>query len=203
MGGALICLAAGCFGLSVAANALLAGSKFALETREGVYPVRFELHTTPTRAAPMLLPNPTAAAATAIGPVEPAKDGELPTVESPKARVAAPKPDIMSGLIPIKFRLGGSASVAGKTPGDQIALSLPLVYNDAAIGSVAIWIDPAGAITIDSGELSRVVSSKNKDLSEALVESRQDRTSFASLRARGVTINYDPLANRLIMKDRS
>ena len=109
----------------------------------------------------------------------------------------------MPGLIPLKFRLSGTSGNVGSLSGDQIAISLPLVYDGAAIGSVPIWVDPAGAITIATSELSRVVSSSNKDLSQALIESGQDRTSFASLRARGVIINYDPIANRLIMRGRS
>ena len=175
----------------------------AIATPVASYPVRIELPWTVR----------TGSGATLGEPAEPQRSEAKPNVAAiehdaqPQA-LAEPakttgKPDILPGLIAVKFDLGGAAARASGASGDQIAVSLPVVYNDTSLGAVPIWIDPSGAISVDSRELSRVLSTPNKALAEAIEQSGQGRTSFASLRARGMTVHYDPILNRIVMAKRS
>jgi len=175
----------------------------AIATPVASYPVRIELPWSAKNGSGVTLAEPSESkpseGRTGVAAIE--QDAQPQALTEP-AKTAG-KPDILPGLIAVKFDLGGAAARASGASGDQIAVSLPVVYNDTSLGAVPIWIDPSGAISVDSRELSRVLSAPNKALAEAIEQSGQGRTSFTSLRARGMTVHYDPILNRIVMAKRS
>ena len=193
------CVAALITGLLVSALTMRSTDRTIAGTRNATaYPVRFEI------------PLSTKASWTPSIDVPQATDISVPETEEPieaspgpTPAMVKPKPDIMPGLIPVNFRLGGSTNGTSAGSDQLIQVNMPVLYNNGLIGSVPIWIDPNGAITMDSDKLSRALAAANRPLSEALAGSGQERVSFSSLRSRGMTINYDPIGDQIVMTDRS
>ena len=193
----VVCLVAIGTGLFVSFDALHASRQLAWVGQQPIYPVRFEIPPSSSESWTPSVETPEAEDAS-LAEVE-----EIAPRETPAAPAAAPKPHFILGMIPVNFRLGGSAGRAPASSDKLIPLSMPVVYNSGSIGAVPIWIDPGGAITMDSGKLSQALSEANAPLSEAIANSGQERVSFSSLRSRGMTINYDPIGNRIVMSYRS
>ena len=162
-------------------------------TQTGPYPLRFTL------SSPFASPPPVSASGVASEQAKPQVAGTAPVASSSPAALTVqtvPKNEL-GGLIPLRFQLGSSTGSARQSSSEPILIRKELLRNGVALGEVAVWIDPAGSIAIDSGDLARLLASSDKPLSEAIGQSGQDRTTFNSLRARGITIRYDPIADRV------
>ena len=195
----IACLAAVITGLFVSGLAAFPITRTIAETGDApAYPVRFEMPS-PTKA--LWAPSIDVPQVTDV-PL-PETRASIDTSPGSQRTMVEAKPDILPGLIPVNFRLGGSTTKSSAGSDQLIQATMPVVYNNGSIGSVPIWIDPNGAITMDSGKLSRALASANGPLSEAIAGSGQERVSFSSLRSRGMTINYDPIGDRIVMSYRS
>lgn len=120
-------------------------------------------------------------------------------VTAKRAAAAAGK-----SVLPIQFDLASLMGGSGKgAPAEAITIRKPIVRNGVELGTVEIWVEPSGSIALDTGEFARLLSTVDAPLAEYIGNSGQDRTTFKSLRVRGVVINYDPVRDRVLMDDRS
>jgi len=161
----------------------------------GPYPLRFVL------SSPFVSPPPVSASGVASEHAKLEVAGIAPAASSSSAPLTVQTVDKneLGGLIPLRFQLGSSTGAPRQSSSELIVIRKELLRNGIALGEVAVWVDPTGSIAIDSGDLARLLASSDKPLSEAIGQSGQDRTTFNSLRARGIAIHYDPIADRVVI----
>ncbi len=162
-----------------------------------IYPLRFEI---PDRqvATPFRRPEPASPGEEILAPSQ-SRDLASPATLRVEPRTKSVSPGVLPGLVPVSFRLSG-AKLESLSDNGVIPVAMPLFYDGLEVGVAPMWIDPAGSITIDSAALSSAVAKANPPLADAVAQSGQDRTSFSSLRARGLSVNYDPINNRVILR---
>jgi hypothetical protein len=106
--------------------------------------------------------------------------------------------------LPIAFDLAATLrgrQAAGEN--DVVIVRKVVVRNGVELGPVTIQVDPDGAIEMETAELASLIASVDGPLAESLTQSQQPRTSFRSLRNRGILINYDPIRDQIVLQDKS
>lgn len=198
-GATLVPLLAGSYYL---VNIPVNGERSALGNAE-VYPVRFPLPPVGAKAQPTESPTESAPsdAATTQG------DEAIP--EAPPEEVApspAPRASVRRAdgpIIPVEFDLRTMAHRDGAAePDGTVSVRKRLLHNGKELGLLELRVDPLGTIAVDTADLVELLSPVDKSLADAVAGSGQDRTTFKALRQRGITVNYDPIHDTVLMQDR-
>jgi hypothetical protein len=198
----------GAGGMALSMHAAMSGSGgWSFDLAALRYPIRIELPVVRLK----LPPKPVASASPETSLTDSlAFDTNEPTpvtaerMTGSSVAVSAPlAPTIQDGLLAVRFDLSdpnGAADVrAGRgTFDDRKAVRI----DGVDVGSTAIRISSSSALYIARAELASLLTASGRpDLSDKIVDPGEgsDFVSFDDMRRSGVSITYDPVADRIVL----
>lgn len=107
------------------------------------------------------------------------------------------------GLAPIDFDLGtttaaGSSSV--RAEGNRIEITKPLYSNGVELGSLAVTIDQNARLFTQRADLQALLQADEAATRRISRIENEGLVSFQRLREYGVSLRYDPIADRIVLQ---
>lgn len=124
------------------------------------------------------------------GPAEEAVASQFGDKPRPAARA-----DETAGLLAVDFDLSPDTGDEPASGGEQLQLAKPLKVNGREAGKVGLMVGRHSRLFLDRADLVRALRDFDEALAQRVPTGAQPFVSFDELRASGIAVRYDPVAD--------